>query len=73
MLKKKKKKALIKDLLPKKTVVVTNSSTLLPSKLAPSTGRPEKYLSLHFANSIWKNNTQNVALAWPKMWYPELS
>ncbi len=47
-------------LLPEKTVVVTNSSTLLPSKMAKFTGRPEKFLSLHFANSIWKNNTAEV-------------
>lgn len=47
-------------LLPEKTVLVTNSSTLLPSKFAKYTGRPEKYLSLHFANSIWKNNTAEV-------------
>lgn len=47
-------------LLPEKTVIVTNSSTLLPSKFAKYTGRPEKYLSLHFANSIWKNNTAEV-------------
>ncbi len=46
--------------LPEKTVVVTNSSTLLPSKLAKYTGRPSKYLSLHFANSIWKNNIAEV-------------
>ena len=46
--------------LPEKTVLVTNSSTLLPSKFAKYTGRPEKYLSLHFANSIWKNNTAEV-------------
>ena len=50
----------IEPLLPEKTVVVTNSSTLLPSKLAKFTGRPEKYLSLHFANSIWKNNIAEV-------------
>ena len=50
----------IAPLLPEKTVVVTNSSTLLPSKLAKYTGRPEKYLSLHFANSIWKNNIAEV-------------
>jgi 3-hydroxybutyryl-CoA dehydrogenase len=48
------------SLLPEKTVIVTNSSTLLPSKFAKYTGRPEKYLSLHFANSIWKNNTAEV-------------
>lgn len=46
--------------LPQKTVVVTNSSTLLPSTFAKYTGRPEKYLSLHFANSIWKNNMTEV-------------
>ena len=48
------------DLLPEKTVIVTNSSTLLPSKFAKYTKRPEKYLSLHFANSIWKNNMTEV-------------
>lgn len=46
--------------LPVKTVLVTNSSTLLPSKFAKATGRPEKFLSLHFANSIWKNNMTEV-------------
>lgn len=50
----------IAPILPEKTVLVTNSSTLLPSKLAYHTGRPEKYLALHFANSIWKNNTAEV-------------
>lgn len=52
-----KKLALV---LPAKTVIVTNSSTLLPSKFAKYTGRPDKYLSLHFANSIWKNNMTEV-------------
>ncbi len=52
-----KKLALV---LPEKTVIVTNSSTLLPSKFAKCTGRPDKYLSLHFANSIWKNNMTEV-------------
>ena len=47
-------------LLPSKTVLVTNSSTLLPSMFAKYTGRADKYLSLHFANSIWKNNTAEV-------------
>lgn len=46
--------------LPEKTIIVTNSSTLLPSKFAKYTGRPEKYLSLHFANSIWKNNMTEI-------------
>ncbi len=47
-------------LLPEKTIIVTNSSTMLPSRFARYTGRPEKYLSLHFANSIWKNNTAEI-------------
>ena len=50
----------LSPLLPEKTIVVTNSSTMLPSKFAKYTGRPEKYLALHFANSIWKNNTAEV-------------
>jgi len=47
-------------LLPAKAILVTNSSTLLPSMFAKLTGRPERYLSLHFANSIWKCNTAEV-------------
>lgn len=50
----------LSPLLPEKTIVVTNSSTLLPSKLARSVAKPEKFLSLHFANSIWKNNMTEV-------------
>ena len=50
----------MKDLLDPDTILVTNSSTLLPSMFAQYTGRPEKYLSLHFANTIWKNNTAEI-------------
>lgn len=46
--------------LPERTIVCTNSSTMLPSQFAEYTGRPEKYLALHFANEIWKNNTAEV-------------
>ena len=50
----------MRDLLPEKTIIATNSSTLLPSVLAESTGRPEKFLALHFANSIWRGNTAEI-------------
>lgn len=50
----------LSNILPDKTIIVTNSSTILPSKLAKYTGRENKFLSLHFANSIWKNNTAEV-------------
>lgn len=47
-------------LLEEKTILVSNSSTLMPSRFARYTGRAEKYLSLHFANMIWKNNIAEV-------------
>ncbi len=50
----------MRDLLSEKTILVTNSSTLLPSTFAEHTGRPAKYCALHFANTIWKNNTAEV-------------
>ncbi|MCK0131612.1 3-hydroxyacyl-CoA dehydrogenase [Flavobacteriaceae bacterium F08102] len=45
---------------PKKTVFATNSSTLLPSQFAEATGRPSKFLALHFANTIWIHNTAEI-------------
>lgn len=50
----------MKDLLDEDTILCTNSSTLLPSMFAEHTGRPAKYCALHFANTIWKNNTAEV-------------
>ena len=50
----------MKDLLDEDTILCTNSSTLLPSMFAEHTGRPEKYCALHFANTIWKNNTAEI-------------
>lgn len=50
----------MKDLLDEDTILCTNTSTLLPSMFAEYTGRPEKYCALHFANTIWKNNTAEI-------------
>ena len=50
----------LSKLLPENTIVVTNSSTMLPSKLCKYTGRENMFLALHFANSIWKNNVVEV-------------
>lgn len=50
----------LSKVLPSKTIIVTNSSTMLPSRLAKYTNRPDKFLALHFANSIWKNNIAEV-------------
>lgn len=45
---------------PEQTIFCTNSSTLLPSDIAPFTGRPAKFLALHFANEVWAKNTGEV-------------
>ena len=50
----------IAPIAPEKTIFTTNSSTLLPSQFAEFTGRPEKFLALHFANEIWLHNTAEI-------------
>jgi len=50
----------LKKHLSERTVVATNSSTLLPSQFAEATGRPDRYLALQFANEIWKNPSAEV-------------
>lgn len=45
---------------PEKTVFASNSSTMLPSQFVDFTGRPGKFLALHFANEIWLNNTAEI-------------
>lgn len=47
-------------LAPPETIFATNSSTLLPSDIAESTGRPDRFLALHFANQIWLRNTAEI-------------
>ncbi|MGV9858065.1 3-hydroxyacyl-CoA dehydrogenase [Gordonia sp. NPDC003425] len=48
------------DLAPAKTIFATNSSSLLPSDLKACTGRPDRFLALHFANRVWQFNTAEV-------------
>ncbi len=45
---------------PAKTIFATNSSTLLPRSIADATGRPDRFLALHFANEIWTHNIAEV-------------
>jgi len=42
------------------TIFASNSSTMIPSQLVDYTGRPEKYLHLHFANEIWRLNIAEI-------------
>lgn len=52
--------AKLATLAPEHTIFATNSSTLLPSAIKDSTGRPDRFLALHFANRIWRSNTAEV-------------
>jgi 3-hydroxyacyl-CoA dehydrogenase len=45
---------------PGRTIFATNSSTLLPSAMADFTGRPERFLALHFADPIRITNFAEV-------------
>lgn len=45
---------------PETTIFASNSSTLLPSDLAASTGRPERFLALHFVVEVWTHNIAEV-------------
>ncbi|MEF2977377.1 3-hydroxyacyl-CoA dehydrogenase [Subtercola sp. YIM 133946] len=47
-------------LAPAKTIFATNSSTLLPSDLKQFTGRPDRFLALHYANQVWRYNTAEI-------------
>lgn len=46
--------------ITEKMIVVTNSSTLLPSMFVDDVPYPQNFLSLHFANHIWINNLAEV-------------
>lgn len=48
------------ELAPEHTIFATNSSTLLPSDMKDATGRPDRFLALHFANQVWHFNTAEV-------------
>ena len=45
---------------PAHTIFATNTSTMPPSAIAPSTGRPDRFLALHYANGIWNSPLAEV-------------
>ena len=47
-------------LAPENTIFTSNSSTYVPSTFASDTGRPDKFLNMHFANQIWLMNTAEI-------------
>lgn len=57
---KKKVYADIGSLAPERTIFATNSSTFLPSSLMEYTGRPHKFLALHFSNLLFHSNVAEI-------------
>lgn len=47
---------MVADLLKDDAVMATNSSSMVPSMFAEYTGRPAKFMGMHFANNIWHQN-----------------
>jgi 3-hydroxyacyl-CoA dehydrogenase len=43
-------------LCPAHTVFTTNTSTLLPSQIADATGRPDRFMAMHFIVGVWDHN-----------------
>lgn len=52
--------AKLNDVAPQHTIFATNSSSLLPSAIADATGRPDRFLAMHFANMVWQFNTVEI-------------
>lgn len=48
------------ELAPSRTIFATNTSSLLPSDLKTFTGRPDRFLALHYANRVWRHNTAEI-------------
>ena len=46
--------------LEDKTIVATNSSSMVPSMFRDHVKNPKRYLAIHFANNIWRNNMTEI-------------
>lgn len=51
---------MLAPLLPEKTIVVTSSSTVLPSKYVKSIKRGDRFLALNFSNILFRNNSAEI-------------
>jgi 3-hydroxyacyl-CoA dehydrogenase len=50
----------IAEYLPKESLILSNSSTLMPSQMVDFVDRPDKFLAMHFANQYWIHNLAEV-------------
>lgn len=56
----------LKNIISRDTVIASNASTFVPSDFATLTGNEDRFLALHFANPICKNNMAEI-MAQPKV------
>ena len=47
-------------LCPSETIFTTNTSSLIPSMIAPTTGRPERFAAMHFHTTVWISNVMDI-------------
>lgn len=45
---------------PPHTIFTTNTSTFVPSQFAEATGRPDRFLAMHFYQLVWKNRLTDI-------------
>jgi 3-hydroxybutyryl-CoA dehydrogenase len=57
---KKKVLAQFNKLCPPRTIFTTNTSIMIPSKLAKATGRPTQFAALHFYQDVWDPNLVDI-------------
>ena len=57
-------------MLDEDTILATNTSSLLPSWFMDYTGRPDKFLALHFANRIWVKTVEIMVTSKTDEKYP---
>lgn len=48
------------EFCPPEAVFTTNTSSLLPSKIAGRTGRPEQFCAFHFHQPVWDSNVVDI-------------
>jgi 3-hydroxybutyryl-CoA dehydrogenase len=50
----------LSNLCPEHTIFATNTSTMLPSDMAEFTGRPDRFLALHYGLPMWNTRIGEV-------------
>lgn len=48
------------QLCPAEAIFTTNTSSLVPSMIAPATGRPKRFAAMHFHTTVWISNVMDV-------------